>query len=143
MTKFRSFWCKHRRIPFWSHVVLDGIMQPLMGGNSHNSVISLLILDLFGTNEHQRIPFCPMWFLMESCIEAIHLVWIFVGVLKTPRGFNHTSPDGGESPYKSMGTRFCVHIVFVTNAASKNVNEKLKTQASSPPFIGGYMMGTS
>ena len=48
-------------------------------------------------------------------------------------------PDGGESPYKSMGTRFCVHIVFVASAASKNVNEKIKTQTSSPPFVGGYM----
>ena len=53
-----------------------------------------------------------------------------------------TSPDRGESPYKSMGTRFCVHIVFVTSVASKNVNEKIKTQTSSPPFVGGYMVVT-
>ena len=39
-----------------------------------------------------------------------------------------------------METRFCVHIVFVANAASKNVNEKIKTQTSSPPFVGGYMI---
>ena len=32
-----------------------------------------------------------------------------------------------------------MHIVFVTSAASKNVNEKIKTQTSSPPFVGGYM----
>ena len=53
--------------------------------------------------------------------------------------FGHTSPDGCESPYKRLGTRFCVHIVFVASAASKNVNEKIKTQTSSPPFAGGYM----
>ena len=32
-----------------------------------------------------------------------------------------------------------MHIVFVASAASKNVNEKIKTQTSSPPFVGGYM----
>ena len=32
-----------------------------------------------------------------------------------------------------------MHIVFVTSVASKNVNEKIKTQTSSPPFVGGYM----
>ena len=32
-----------------------------------------------------------------------------------------------------------MHIVFVTSAASKNVNEKIKTQTSSQPFVGGYM----
>jgi len=35
--------------------------------------------------------------------------------------------------------RFCVHIVFVTNVASKNVNEKIKTQTFSPPFVEGYI----
>ena len=48
---------------------------------------------------------------------------------------DHISPDGGESPYSRGGTRLCVHIVFVTRMASKNVNEKIKTQASSPPFV--------
>ena len=33
-----------------------------------------------------------------------------------------------------------MHIVFVTSVASKNVNEKIKTQTSSPPFVGGYMV---
>ena len=33
-----------------------------------------------------------------------------------------------------------MHIVFVASAASKNVNEKIKTQTSSPPFVGGYMV---
>ena len=33
--------------------------------NSHNSAISWQILDCFGTNEHQRVPFCPMWLSME------------------------------------------------------------------------------
>ena len=39
-----------------------------------------------------------------------------------------------------MWTRFCVHIVFVASAASKYVNEKIKTQTSSTPFVGGYMV---
>ena len=34
--------------------------------NGHNSAISWPILDLFGTYEHQRNPFCPMCFPMES-----------------------------------------------------------------------------
>ena len=55
----------------------------------------------------------------------------------------HTSPDGSESPYKRLGTRFCVHIVFVASAASNNVNEKIKTQTSSTPFVGGYMGAAS
>ena len=49
--------------PLLSHVVLNGIPQPL----GHNSAISWPILDLIGTNEHPRIPLCPMWFSMESC----------------------------------------------------------------------------
>ena len=48
--------------PLLSHVVLNGITQPL----GHNSAISWLILDLFGTKEHPRIPLCPMWFAIES-----------------------------------------------------------------------------
>ena len=55
----------------------------------------------------------------------------------------HTSPDGCESPYCRLGTRFCVHIVFVASAASQNVNEKIKTQTSSPPFVGGCMLLTN
>ena len=35
------------------------------GENGHNSAISWPILDLFGTNEHQRIPFCPKCFSVE------------------------------------------------------------------------------
>ena len=34
--------------------------------NGHNSAISWPILDLFGTNEHQKNPLCPMCFSMES-----------------------------------------------------------------------------
>ena len=34
--------------------------------NGHNSAMSWPILDLFGTYEHQRNPFCPMCFSMES-----------------------------------------------------------------------------
>ena len=34
--------------------------------NSHNSAISWPILDLFGTNEHLRIPFGAMLFSIES-----------------------------------------------------------------------------
>ena len=39
-----------------------------------------------------------------------------------------------------MGTRFYVHIVFVSSVASKNVNGKIKAQTSSPSFVGGYMV---
>ena len=34
--------------------------------NSHNSAISWPILDLFGANDYLRIPFCPIFFSMES-----------------------------------------------------------------------------
>ena len=37
------------------------------GENGHNSVISCPILDLYGTNDHQRLPFCPRGLSMESC----------------------------------------------------------------------------
>ena len=33
-----------------------------------------------------------------------------------------------------------MRIVFVASSASKNVNEKIKTQTFSPPFVGGYML---
>ena len=33
-----------------------------------------------------------------------------------------------------------MHIVFVANATSKNVNEKIKTQTSGRPFVGGCML---
>ena len=42
----------------WNHLTKPG-------ENGHNSAIPWLILDLFGTNEHKRIPSPAMWFSME------------------------------------------------------------------------------
>ena len=52
---------------FWTAIntilhVLNGITQPLSGKMAN----SWRILELFGTDEHPRIPFCPMWFPIES-----------------------------------------------------------------------------
>ena len=51
--------------PWW---VRTKWMTPnLSGENSSKSVISWLIIDLFGTNEHKRISFCHMCVSLESC----------------------------------------------------------------------------
>ena len=67
LTNFESCWYKWTpKVPLLSLVVLNGITQPLKGENGHNSAISWPILDVFVTNEQQKIPFCTIWFSMES-----------------------------------------------------------------------------
>ena len=94
------------------------------GANGHNSAISWPILDLFGTNKHQRIPFCPIWFSIESR---------YLSGRKWPL-LSHFLTDFGSFWYKwTPKDPLLSHIVL--NGITQPLREKM---AITQPFLDRF-----